>query len=396
MQKLGGLKLFTNFAPMKKFIALLKDKERLYNIVFNSDTKAGKAFDISVMIAIVLSLIVAFIETKPAVMGRFKDVLTILEYILTFFFTIEYILRLYCSPRPKDYALSFFGVIDLLATLPLYLSFIPCLSSARYFFIVRVFRLIRIFRVLKLFAFINEGYLLLQSIRLSLRKILVYFLFVLILVTIIGTLMFIVEGNQPGTQFTDIGTSIYWAIVTLTTVGYGDITPVTLVGRLLSSIVMILGYTIIAVPTGIVSATMIDEPNARARTVAALVATKKQISKPTTARTVEKDYKLYVLDNLAAITSDELEAAIASLPDWRREKALRFKHEQGRKECTYAYLLLCQALQETYGINEQPSFLIGEHGKPELSFVQGGSPASSSSHLSPLTSHLSPLHFNLF
>ena len=244
---------------MKKFIALLKDKERLYNIVFNSDTKAGKAFDISVMIAIVLSLIVAFIETKPAVMGRFKDVLTILEYILTFFFTIEYILRLYCSPRPKDYALSFFGVIDLLATLPLYLSFIPCLSSARYFFILRVFRLIRIFRVLKLFAFINEGYLLLQSIRLSLRKILVYFLFVLILVTIIGTLMFIVEGNQPGTQFTDIGTSIYWAIVTLTTVGYGDITPVTLVGRLLSSIVMILGYTIIAVPTGIVSATMIDE-----------------------------------------------------------------------------------------------------------------------------------------
>ncbi len=110
---------------------------------------------------------------------------------------------------------------------------------------------------------------------------------------------------------------------------------------------------------------------------------------------MEKDYKLYVLDNLAAITSDELEAAIASLPDWRREKALRFKHEQGRKECTYAYLLLCQALQETYGINEQPSFLIGEHGKPEFSFVQGGSPASSSSHLSPLTSHLSPLHFNL-
>ena len=244
---------------MKKFFALLKDKPRLYNIVFNSDTKAGKAFDIAVMVAITLSLIVAFIETKPQVMGRFKDVLTVMEYVLTFFFTIEYILRLYCSPRPKNYALSFFGVIDLVATLPLYLSFIPCLSSARYFFILRVFRLLRIFRVLKLFSFINEGYLLLQSIRMSLKKILVYFLFVLILVTIIGTLMFMVEGTQPGTQFTDIGTSIYWAIVTLTTVGYGDITPVTLVGRLLSSIVMILGYTIIAVPTGIVSATMIDE-----------------------------------------------------------------------------------------------------------------------------------------
>ena len=244
---------------MKKFLALLKDKPRLYNIIANSDTPAGKAFDIAVMTAIVLSLLVAFVETKPEVVGRFKDVLMVLEYVLTFFFTIEYLLRLYCSPSRKGYALSFFGIIDLLATLPLYLSFIPYLSSARYFFILRVFRLIRIFRVLKLFAFINEGYLLLQSVRLSLRKILVYFLFVLILVTILGTLMFIVEGGQPGTQFTDIGTSIYWAIVTLTTVGYGDITPVTLVGRLLSGIVMILGYTIIAVPTGIVSATMIDE-----------------------------------------------------------------------------------------------------------------------------------------
>lgn len=244
---------------MKKLIALLKDKPRLYNLVFNSDTPTAKAFDIAVMVAIVLSLIVAFIETKPAVMGRFKDILTIMEYVLTFFFTIEYILRLYSSPRPKDYALSFFGIIDLLATLPLYLSFIPYLSSARYFFILRVFRLLRIFRVLKLFAFINEGYLLLQSIRMSLRKILVYFLFVLILVTIIGTLMFMIEGGRPDSQFTDIGTSIYWAIVTLTTVGYGDITPVTVIGRLLSGIVMILGYTIIAVPTGIVSATMIDE-----------------------------------------------------------------------------------------------------------------------------------------
>lgn len=244
---------------MKKLIAFLKDKPRLYNIVANSDTPAGKAFDIVVMVAIVLSLLVAFVETKPEVVGRFKDVLTIMEYVLTFFFTIEYILRLYCAPSRKEYALSFFGIIDLLATLPLYLSFIPYLSSARYFFILRAFRLIRIFRVFKLFSFINEGYLLMQSIRLSLKKILVYFLFVLILVIIMGTLMFMVESGQPDTQFTDIGTSIYWAIVTLTTVGYGDITPVTLVGRLLSGIVMILGYTIIAVPTGIVSATMIDE-----------------------------------------------------------------------------------------------------------------------------------------
>lgn len=250
---------------MKRFIALLKDKPRLYEIVAHSDTRAGKAFDIAVMVAIVLSLLVAFVETLPTVAGRFKDVLTVLEYVLTFFFTMEYVLRIYCSPKPKDYAFSFFGIIDLLATLPLYLSFIPGMSSARYFFVLRTFRLIRIFRVLKLFSFINEGYLLMQSIRLSLKKITVYFLFVLILVTILGTLMFMVEGGQPHTHFTDIGTSIYWAIVTLTTVGYGDITPVTFVGRLLSSLVMILGYTIIAVPTGIVSATMIDETQKRSK-----------------------------------------------------------------------------------------------------------------------------------
>ena len=209
---------------------------RLNNIVGNSDSRAGRIFDMVVMIAIIISLVVAFVETQPAVVGRFKDVLTVLEYVLTIFFTIEYILRIYCSSNPRSYIFSFFGIIDLLATLPLYLSFIPYLSSARYLFILRVFRLTRIFRVLKLFAFINEGYLLMQSIRLSLRKILVYFLFVIILVIILGTLMFMVEGGQPGTQFTDLGASIYWAIVTLTTVGYGDITPVTLIGRFLSSL----------------------------------------------------------------------------------------------------------------------------------------------------------------
>lgn len=244
---------------MKNLIALLKDKPRLHSIVANDDTHAGKAFDITVMIAIVISLIVAFVETKPAVVGHFKTVLTVLEYVLTFFFTIEYILRIYSAPNRKEAILNLFSIIDLLAILPLYLSFIPCLSSARYFFILRTFRLIRIFRVLRLFTFINEGLLLLESIKRSLRKIAVYFLFVLILVTILGTIMFMVEGGQPGTQFTSITTSIYWAIVTLTTVGYGDITPVTSIGRLLSSLIMILGYTIIAVPTGIVSATMIDE-----------------------------------------------------------------------------------------------------------------------------------------
>ncbi len=242
---------------MKKLIALLKDKPRLWHIIFESDDAPSRGFDLAVMIAIVLSLIVAFVESMPRVAGVYKDILTIMEYTLTGFFTIEYILRVYCSPVKRDYVLSFFGIIDLLATLPLYLGFL--LPSAKYMFILRTFRLIRIFRVLKLFVFINEGYLLLESIKRSLNKILVYFLFVIVLVTIIGTIMYMIEGQLPGTQFTDIPSSIYWAIVTLTTVGYGDITPVTGIGRLLSGLVMILGYTIIAVPTGIVSATMIDE-----------------------------------------------------------------------------------------------------------------------------------------
>ncbi len=242
---------------IKDKIGKLLDKKKLYQVIFESDTKAGKAFDVVVMIAIVISLIVALVESMPRVGGHFKYTLKLLEYVLTAFFTIEYILRLYCSPKRRDYALSFFGIIDLISTLPLYISFI--FPSARYMFIFRSFRLIRVFRVFKLFAFINEGYLLMQSIKMSMKKIFVYFLFVLILVVAIGTVMYIVEGDLPNSQFTDIPTSIYWAIVTLTTVGYGDITPVTILGRLLSGVVMILGYTIIAVPTGIVSATMIDE-----------------------------------------------------------------------------------------------------------------------------------------
>jgi voltage-gated potassium channel len=232
-------------------------KERLYNIIFGSDTPAGKAFDIIVMVAIIISLIVAFVESMPKLGPTAKTVLGILEYVLTFFFTLEYIARIYCSPKPRTYIFSFFGIIDLLATLPLYLSWF--LPHSRYFVLLRTFRLIRVFRVFKLFSFINEGYLLMESIRKSLKKIAVYFLFVLILVTCLGTIMYMLEGREPNSAFTDIGTSIYWAIVTLTTVGYGDITPVTFFGKILSACIMLLGYTIIAVPTGIGSATFIDE-----------------------------------------------------------------------------------------------------------------------------------------
>ena len=226
------------------------EKEKLYSIMFESEHPVGRIFDITLIIAISLSIIISFIETIPSLARTFKLVLEILEYLLTFFFTVEYI-------APRDYVLSFFGVIDLLSTLPPYLSYF--LPHARYMILLRSFRFIRIFRIFKLFSFINEGYMLMRSLQKSLTKISVYFLFVLILDICLGTLMFMVENGQPETQFTDLATSVYWAIVTMTTVGYGDITPVTPLGRLLSAFVMLLGYTIIAVPTGIVTANIIDE-----------------------------------------------------------------------------------------------------------------------------------------
>lgn len=240
----------------KKLIAVLKDKPHLYDIVFEGDTPAGKKFDIMVIIAISVSLIVMFVESLQVVHGYFKIALEIIEGFLTVFFTTEYILRLYCSPVKRTYALSFFGVIDFLATIPPYLVLL--FPTARYMLVFRAFRFIRVFRIFKLFSFINEGFLLLESIRRSMTKILVYFLFVWILVICIGTLMYIMEGTMEESAFSDLPTSIYWAIVTMTTVGYGDIVPVTATGRFLAGMVMILGYTIIAVPTGIVSATMVD------------------------------------------------------------------------------------------------------------------------------------------
>ena len=231
-------------------------KKKLYDIIFESETPAGKAFDVTLITCIILSIVLVVIESFEGVSGKFSLTLQVLEYLFTFFFTAEYLLRLYCSPNPRHYALSFFGIIDLLATLPLYISWI--FGPARYLMIVRVFRLIRVFRVFKLFNFLNEGNLLLRALHASSRKIAVFFLFVIIMVISLGTLMYMIEGQEPGTAFNNIPNSIYWACVTLTTVGYGDIAPVTGLGRFLSSIVMLLGYTIIAVPTGIFSASMVE------------------------------------------------------------------------------------------------------------------------------------------
>lgn len=231
-------------------------KKRLYDIIFESDTFWGKTFDVVLIVCITLSILITIFDSLVTI-PWLQMTLVVLEYLFTIFFTVEYLTRLYCSPAPKAYAKSFFGIVDLLSILPMYLGFF--FSNARFAIVLRSFRLIRVFRIFKLFNFLAEGNMLLRSLQHSANKILVYFLFVVILVISIGTLMFMVENGQPDTQFTDIPTSIYWAIVTMTTVGYGDITPVTAMGRFLSAIVMLLGYTILAVPTGIVSASMIKE-----------------------------------------------------------------------------------------------------------------------------------------
>jgi voltage-gated potassium channel len=230
-------------------------KQKLYDIIFESNTWAGKAFDVVLIACIIVSVSITIFDSLIHV-PWLETTLVVLEYVFTLFFTLEYLTRLYCSPAPKAYALSFFGIIDLVSILPMYLGFL--FSSARFLLILRSFRLIRVFRIFKLFDFIAEGHALLEALRQSFNKIFVFFLFVVIMVICIGTVMFMVESGEPGSQFTDIPTGIYWAIVTMTTVGYGDITPVTSLGRFLSAVVMLLGYTIIAVPTGIVSASMMQ------------------------------------------------------------------------------------------------------------------------------------------
>lgn len=236
-------------------------REKLRVIIFQSDTPAGKIFDIALLACIVASILVVVVESMQAIPPKAKLVFTVLEYVFTFFFTLEYLCRLYCSDKPRDYALSFFGIIDLLSTLPLYIGWI--FGPVRYLMIVRTFRLIRVFRVFKLFSFLQEGDLLMRSLVISAPKIGVFFLFMVILVISMGTLMYMVEGNIPGTPFVDIPTSIYWAVVTMTTVGYGDIAPATFLGRVLCAVIMLMGYTIMAVPTGIVSAQMVHDHKQR-------------------------------------------------------------------------------------------------------------------------------------
>lgn len=229
-------------------------KERLHEIVFEADTRAGKLFDLTIMGLIVASTIVVMLESVEWMRLEYGRIFYVVEWCFTTVFTIEYLLRLYSVRRPIKYVTSFFGVIDLLSILPAYVSlFIP---GAQTLLAIRALRLIRVFRVFKLGYFVKEGFIIVTALRASRAKITVFLTFVFLSVIVIGAVMYMVEGGT-NKDFSSIPQSMYWAIVTLTTVGYGDLTPITGFGQFLSAFVMILGYAVIAVPTGIVSAEMV-------------------------------------------------------------------------------------------------------------------------------------------
>lgn len=224
-------------------------RSRLHEVIFEADTPMGKAFDVALLWCIGVSVAAVILESVASVRAAWGRELWALEWIFTLLFTVEYALRLLAVQRPWQYARSFFGVVDLLAIAPTYLSvFVP---GGHALLVVRVLRLLRVFRVLKLARYVGESETLLQALRASRTKIAVFLLTVCGVVVIVGSLMYLIEGEEHG--FTSIPTAMYWAIVTMTTVGYGDIAPETVPGRMLASLLMILGYGIIAVPTGIVS-----------------------------------------------------------------------------------------------------------------------------------------------
>lgn len=234
-------------------------QETLFRIIFEAETPGGRLFDVLLIVSILASLAVVMLDSVRSVSAVHGSLLINLEWFFTILFTLEYLLRLYCNPRPLRYAGSFFGAVDLLSILPTYLSVL--FPAGRYFLVIRALRILRVFRVLKLVRFVGEADVLMRALWTSRHKIVVFFFSVLTLASIFGSFMYVVEGEAGG--FTSIPRSIYWAIVTLTTVGYGDISPKTSVGQMLASVVMIMGYAIIAVPTGIVTAEMVHERQRR-------------------------------------------------------------------------------------------------------------------------------------
>ncbi len=230
-----------------------KWKQRLHEIIYETDTPAGKLFDIILLIVILLSVAVVMLESVNTIEKNYSTELNIAEWIITILFTMEYIARIISINKPDKYIFTFYGIIDFLSTIPKYLSLF--FVNTHSLLALRALRLLRIFRILKLARFIGESQNLVKALKAGRAKILVFLFFVLIICIILGTIMYLAEGSENG--FTSIPKSVYWTIVTLTTVGYGDITPHTPLGQFIASAIMILGYAIIAIPTGIVSSEMI-------------------------------------------------------------------------------------------------------------------------------------------
>lgn len=227
---------------------------RLHEIIFEADTSAGKAFDILLIITIILSIITVMFDSVAEIHEQHGQTLYALEWFFTILFSIEYLLRIVSLGNPLQYMRSFYGIVDLVSVLPTYISLL--LPGSQYLMSIRVLRLLRIFRILKLAQYLNEAETLLKAMRSSFRKISVFLFVVLTLVLIFGSLLYLIEGDESG--FTSIGISCYWAITTLTTVGYGDIAPQTPLGRAVASVIMVMGYGVIAVPTGIVTAELVS------------------------------------------------------------------------------------------------------------------------------------------
>lgn len=234
-------------------------KEQLYRIIFQSDTPGGKLFDVILLFVICISVLAVILESVDSLQVSLGGFFIALEWAITIVFTVEYILRIWVVRKSWRYIFSFYGIIDLLSILPTYLGIF--FAGTRSLLVIRALRLLRVFRVLKLSRYTNAATTITEALRASAVKISVFLFAVLMMVIIIGTTMYLIEGKENG--FKNIPTSIYWAIVTLTTVGYGDIAPVTTVGKVIASLVMVMGYGIIAVPTGIVTAQVIQSQHAR-------------------------------------------------------------------------------------------------------------------------------------
>lgn len=227
-------------------------RRKLHEVIFESNTKEGKLFDVLLLISIVISILVVMMDSVAEFHQKYKSTFFVLEWIFTSLFTIEYLLRIISLKRPVLYIFSFFGLIDLLAIIPMYLSLL--LLGGQSLLVLRALRLLRIFRIFKLSHYVSEMNFLSIALKKSLKKISIFMLVVLTLVIILGSIMYLLERDSR--RFTNIPDSIYWAIVTITTVGYGDMVPVTTAGKFLSSFIMLLGYAIIAVPTGIITSEM--------------------------------------------------------------------------------------------------------------------------------------------